>query len=364
MKPPVINNRQEFEETSDRLRRISRIFHQAADINPYRLLSVLDNLNLLHTLPAFFTRDTLDLTFTYKVLSLQDNVDAEIAQLLGFTAPNNLSHLVHNEILFDFIHQVMMNPNRFAGRLSAEDFSLLTSLLSQVKPGTRRLKEAIEGKGVILEEQEEEKELLFRLYPDTRNLADILEEYDITQRHDEEMIGRCLELAEDARVQGEAEPIACVLVNTATGERIEKSHNVKSGRVYEHAEKLALLEAETLWGIQDIENWELYLSIQPCPGCMELILQCFPHIKSIVFSAYSSQGQYSQQMADDNIIRASAKQDDTPSGFFETRDGVRTGEGTSFYRDRLGWTQMIKPFDPKRQTYWQRKFTALLFRGE
>lgn len=363
LEPSTINNRKEFLETYTRLRRVSNVFHQAADINPYRLFYLLEPLGLDRIIPTFFAIEFPTQDYIWKMLFEPGSIDAEIANLLGFTAHRKSVNLFENEILFDLVHQVEMNPDLFMGRLSGPNLELFRALLRKVKPGSRRLLEVISEKGNIPEDLEEMKGLLFRLSPDIRDLDSALEDYDIVQKRDEKMIRRCLELAREAYAEGAAEPVACVLENTATGEKIETPNNVQDrAGICEHAEILALKDGVDAWGLQNTPHWILYTSLEPCESCMLYIYQRFPGIKAVAYSAYSETGGQTRGGMDrDLAFQKRIRQADVPTGGLEIRDGVLSQEGTSLYRDVVQWKDMVVPYNPTHRTYWQRKFTELLF---
>ncbi|MBM3283821.1 hypothetical protein FJY90_06285 [Candidatus Gottesmanbacteria bacterium] len=382
---PNPRNRDEFIRTIDRLRRIGGIFREAADISFYRFLAFLGDyegdLDLIPIIGQF--------NQIFGVLKLPENMreiwfaqrfftqkpEMEIAKILNFTPLQDDPSLMIAEgtILYDLAYSIMTNPQPIQSRLPHEKWLALQELLSAFKTGSMRLMEIVAKSSYQFPDSDSEQRInmLFDLCPSLPfDYENTLKEYDAAQKHDEEMIGECLALARKANEEKAEEPIACIIENAKTGETIKIDRNRKNDAgAYIHAETLALDEAVRKWGEEDIPCWRMYCSVQPCPGCTGLILQRFPHMQSLTFAAYSEPGKISDTMLQVPEFRQAIRQDGVPEGNLQVHDGVGKEEAIEFYRNEVGtaeegkkgWKGMIPEYDPVKPTYWQRKFTELLF---
>lgn len=76
-------------------------------------------------------------------------------------------------------------------------------------------------------------------------------------------------------------PIAALIVNTLTNEIIAKAANTDSP--VGHAELLAINKALELHDTNRLNNFDIYVSIEPCPMCAYAIRKC--HFNTLYFGA-------------------------------------------------------------------------------
>jgi tRNA(adenine34) deaminase len=92
---------------------------------------------------------------------------------------------------------------------------------------------------------------------------------------------------EEARLAGARDevPIGAVLVNRITGEIIAKAGNrtIECSDPTAHAEILAIRETCQKLGVQRIPEYDLYVTIEPCPMCAAAL--SFARIHTIIFGA-------------------------------------------------------------------------------
>jgi len=92
---------------------------------------------------------------------------------------------------------------------------------------------------------------------------------------------------EEARFAGERDevPIGAVLVNRITGEIIAKSGNrtIELSDPTAHAEIIVIRDACKKLGVQRIPDYDLYVTIEPCPMCASAL--SFARIHTIIFGA-------------------------------------------------------------------------------
>ncbi|MDA0345121.1 MAG: nucleoside deaminase [Proteobacteria bacterium] len=81
-------------------------------------------------------------------------------------------------------------------------------------------------------------------------------------------------------------PIAALIVNTLTNEIIAKAANTDSP--VGHAELLAINKALELHDTNRLNNFDIYVSIEPCPMCAYAIRKC--HFNTLYFGAEDQKG--------------------------------------------------------------------------
>lgn len=81
---------------------------------------------------------------------------------------------------------------------------------------------------------------------------------------DVKFIHRCIELSEESLKIGDA-PFGALIVKN--GEIIAEATNNASGKIYDHAEVVALDKAHKLLGTSDLTSCTLYSNCEPCPMC-------------------------------------------------------------------------------------------------
>jgi tRNA(adenine34) deaminase len=95
---------------------------------------------------------------------------------------------------------------------------------------------------------------------------------------------------EQARLAAQSNevPIGAVIVDTQTQQVIAKAHNLTITYCdpTAHAEVLAIRDACTTYGAQRIPEYDLYVTLEPCPMCSAAI--SFARVNHIYFGATDS----------------------------------------------------------------------------
>lgn len=101
-------------------------------------------------------------------------------------------------------------------------------------------------------------------------------------------MGLALEQADEAYSKGEV-PVGALCVSE-DGKVLAKAHNLKESTPDPcgHAEILALIEAAKNLGEWRLLNSTLYVTLEPCPMCLDAMRQA--RIKNLVFGAYDAKG--------------------------------------------------------------------------
>ena len=81
-------------------------------------------------------------------------------------------------------------------------------------------------------------------------------------------------------------PIGALIVNTLTNEIIAKAANTDSP--VGHAELLAINQALKLLDTKRLDDFDIYVSIEPCPMCAYAIKKC--HFNTLYFGAEDQKG--------------------------------------------------------------------------
>ncbi len=118
---------------------------------------------------------------------------------------------------------------------------------------------------------------------------------------DKEYIKRCIELSEHAYAVGDM-PFGCVIVR---GEEIvceAKNNAHTTGLVSDHAEMLAMMEAQKLLGTKNLTDCTFYSNFEPCPMCAFMMREL--RFGRVVFSLLSKDmGGYSRwQILQDELL--------------------------------------------------------------
>lgn len=94
-----------------------------------------------------------------------------------------------------------------------------------------------------------------------------------------------LELAQEAAAHDEV-PIGCVIVNHRTQNIVATAYNRMhtNQNPTDHAEILALREANAQSGTLYLEDYDLYVTLEPCPMCAQAI--SFYRIRRLYYGAY------------------------------------------------------------------------------
>lgn len=87
-----------------------------------------------------------------------------------------------------------------------------------------------------------------------------------------EFMKAALEIAIEASENGEI-PVGAVIINKKTGEIICKTRNEVENRSdpTAHAEMLAIKEAVSKLGSKWLQDYDLYVTLEPCPMCAQAI---------------------------------------------------------------------------------------------
>ncbi len=108
-------------------------------------------------------------------------------------------------------------------------------------------------------------------------------------------------LAEAKKVNEDSVPIGAVLVHTKTGEVITKNNNNSQAKhdPFSHAEIKVLKEAAESIGVNYLDEYEIYVTVEPCVTCFSLIKSY--GIKKIVFGAENKKYGYSNFIKENKI---------------------------------------------------------------
>lgn len=131
-----------------------------------------------------------------------------------------------------------------------------------------------------------------------------------------------LEEARDAGARGEV-PVGAVVardgrVIARAGNAVEAANDASA-----HAELLALRRAATLLGVPRLPDYELFVTLEPCPMCAQAI--SLFRIRRLVFGAYDPKG---------GGVEHGARVFDAPSCHHrpEVIGGVRESESSTLLR--------------------------------
>ena len=102
-------------------------------------------------------------------------------------------------------------------------------------------------------------------------------------------MSRALDLARAAAAAGEV-PVGAVVVEVATGRELAAAHNrVETDRdPTAHAEILAIRAAAARVGSARLPDYDLYVTLEPCPMCAQAI--AFARLRRVYFAAYDPKG--------------------------------------------------------------------------
>ncbi len=108
-------------------------------------------------------------------------------------------------------------------------------------------------------------------------------------------------LSEAKKVNSDSIPIGAVLVHSETGEIITKNNNNAQVKhdPFSHAEIKVLKEAAESIGKNYLEEYEIYVTVEPCVTCFSLIKSY--GIKKIVFGAENKKYGYSNFIKENKI---------------------------------------------------------------
>jgi tRNA(adenine34) deaminase len=98
-----------------------------------------------------------------------------------------------------------------------------------------------------------------------------------------------LALAAEAATKGEV-PVAAVIINSASKEKIAEAHNEVEVRAdpTAHAELLAIRGACEQLGTPRLVGYEMIVTLEPCPMCAQAI--SFARLDRVCFAAYDAKG--------------------------------------------------------------------------
>ncbi len=104
--------------------------------------------------------------------------------------------------------------------------------------------------------------------------------------NDEWHMKLALEEAEKAFKEGEV-PVGCIIVD-GDGNIKARTHNLKETNncTTDHAEILAIAKASEELGDWRLNDYTVYVTLEPCPMCLYALLQA--RVKRVVFGAYDS----------------------------------------------------------------------------
>ncbi|MCK5123081.1 MAG: nucleoside deaminase [Candidatus Pacebacteria bacterium] len=113
----------------------------------------------------------------------------------------------------------------------------------------------------------------------------------MTKNEDEKYMRRCIQLSEKALKFGD-NPFGCVIVGK-DGTLVETRNKIKENDVTQHAEILAMREAQKLLKTSDLSAYTIYSNCEPCPMCSFMMREL--KFKRVVFAVlFPEMGGYSK----------------------------------------------------------------------
>ena len=111
------------------------------------------------------------------------------------------------------------------------------------------------------------------------------------KKEDEKYMRRCIQLSEKALKFGD-NPFGCVIAGK-DGIIVETRNKIKENDITNHAEILAMREAQKLLKTSILSEYTIYSNCEPCPMCAFMIREL--KFKRVVFALLSPQmGGYSK----------------------------------------------------------------------
>jgi tRNA(adenine34) deaminase len=103
-------------------------------------------------------------------------------------------------------------------------------------------------------------------------------------KNDVKFMAKCIEVSEEAYRGGDM-PFGCLIIKD--GEILVKAENqvIRNKDVTEHAEIVAMKEAQKKLGSMDLSMCDIYCSYEPCPMCSLMIREL--RFKRVIFSLVS-----------------------------------------------------------------------------
>lgn len=149
---------------------------------------------------------------------------------------------------------------------------------------------------------------------------------------DIQYIQKCIELANEAYEKDNDLPFACIIVRNGAIVVVAKNH-ARSGDVTNHAEVLALKDAQNVLGVSDLSGCILYSNVEPCPMCSFMIREL--KVSKVCFSLSSPMmGGYTKWP----ILQDASLSEITPFGSPpEIVKGILSKEAKKDF-DTLGWS--------------------------
>ena len=149
---------------------------------------------------------------------------------------------------------------------------------------------------------------------------------------DKKHIKRCIELSEQSLEKGD-NPFGCVIVK---GNKIvvESKNNIKNNDVTNHAEIMAMREAQRIYKTNDFSEYVIYSNCEPCPMCSFMIREL--KFKKVVFSLESPyMGGFSKWkiLQDKELLKFKPVFSDPP----EVIKGILKEEARKVFK-KAGWT--------------------------
>lgn len=143
---------------------------------------------------------------------------------------------------------------------------------------------------------------------------------------------KCINLANQAYVEDQDTPFACIIV--LKNRIVAKAKNCSQrGDITKHAEILALKKAQKKLNTDNLSNCSLYTNVEPCPMCAFMIREL--KISRVCFSLTSKKmGGYSKWP----ILQDKSLSKITPFGKPPTIiKGILLGEAIKDFK-KLGWS--------------------------
>lgn len=102
---------------------------------------------------------------------------------------------------------------------------------------------------------------------------------------DNHFIRHAIKMAEKAFLLDEV-PVGAVIIDPKANKIIARAHNLveKNRNPTSHAEMIALQKAYKILGSKYLNDLDLYITLQPCPMCLQAII--YSKIRRVYFGAY------------------------------------------------------------------------------
>ena len=152
---------------------------------------------------------------------------------------------------------------------------------------------------------------------------------------DEKYMWRCIQLSEKALALGD-NPFGCVIADKK-GILVEAKNKIKENDIKQHAEILAMRQAQQLLKTSDLSKYTIYSNCEPCPMCAFMMREL--KFKRVVFALLSPyMGGYSKWniLEDKKLIKFKPIFSNPP----KVITGILKKEAMAVFK-KAGWESML-----------------------